>query len=348
MISLCMIVKNEESNLARCLGNVRNKVDEIVIVDTGSTDNTKEIATRYTKKVYDFEWCDDFAAARNYSISKAENDWILILDADEVVNYFNKKSLTKFMTESKEKAGRINRLNSFEDISGRKKYFERVNRFFNKKYFRYEGIIHEQVVRIDGEDYLTTDIDIAANHIGYEKEILNKTNKIDRNKKLLQRAIADNRVDPYLYYQLGKTFFMEKNYLEAANNFEMSIKLGIDIKYEYVEDLIESYGYALINSERYEAALTLKKYEEEYKNIADYNFVMGLIYMNNAKFEEAVNKFIQCQNAKECKIEGVNSYQANYNIAVIYECLGIHNEAVKYYKKCGNYEPAVKRLKILK
>ena len=74
-ISLCMIVKNEEAVLARCLESVKDVVDEIIIVDTGSTDKTKQIAYRYTQNVYDFEWIDDFSAARNYSFSKATKDY---------------------------------------------------------------------------------------------------------------------------------------------------------------------------------------------------------------------------------------------------------------------------------
>ena len=73
-VSLCMIVKNEEEVLARCLENVQGIVDEIIVVDTGSTDNTREIAERYTQQVYDFAWKDDFAAARNFSISKGHGD----------------------------------------------------------------------------------------------------------------------------------------------------------------------------------------------------------------------------------------------------------------------------------
>ena len=81
-ISLCMIVKNEEEVLARCLDSLKGLMDEIIIVDTGSTDNTKEIARKYTDLVYDFSWCDDFAAARNFSFSKATKDYIYAPDAD--------------------------------------------------------------------------------------------------------------------------------------------------------------------------------------------------------------------------------------------------------------------------
>lgn len=347
MISLCMIVKDEEQNLKNCLKNIKNKVDEIIIVDTGSTDKTVEIAKKYTDKVFNFKWCDDFAAARNYSIEKAKNDWILVLDADEVVELFNRESLDGFINSDGKQLGRIKIINTFEDTSGKKRIIERVSRIFNKKYFKYYGMIHEQIVPIGELDYKTLEVDITIKHIGYEKNIVNNKNKISRNKKMLQKAIKEKNDDSYLQYQLGKTFFMEKDYVEAKASFETAMKLGVNTKYEYAQDLIESYGYTLINLKRYKEALILKEYDEVYKNNADFNFVMGLIYMNNAMFKEAVTKFIHCTTIKECSIEGVNSYLANYNIGVIYECLGIIDEAAKYYKKCGNYKLALNRLKVL-
>jgi len=90
-ISVCMIVKNEEKNLAACLDCLKQIADEIVIVDTGSTDETKAIASKYTDKVYDFEWIDDFAAARNFAFSKATQDYIYSADADERLDEENQK-----------------------------------------------------------------------------------------------------------------------------------------------------------------------------------------------------------------------------------------------------------------
>lgn len=90
-ISLCMIVKNEEAVLARCLDTVADLVDEIVIVDTGSMDATKEIAARYTKNIYDFTWIDDFSAARNFAFSKATKEYIYTADADEVISPENRQ-----------------------------------------------------------------------------------------------------------------------------------------------------------------------------------------------------------------------------------------------------------------
>lgn len=90
-ISVCMIVKNEEKNLADCLNCLQDIADEIIIVDTGSTDSTKTIASKYTDKVYDFEWIDDFAAARNFAFSKATQDYIYSADADERLDEENRR-----------------------------------------------------------------------------------------------------------------------------------------------------------------------------------------------------------------------------------------------------------------
>ena len=84
-ISLCMIVKNEEKVLSRCLDSIANLVDEIIIVDTGSVDQTKEIAANYTSKIYSYPWIDDFSAARNYSFSKASMDYCMWMDADDIL-----------------------------------------------------------------------------------------------------------------------------------------------------------------------------------------------------------------------------------------------------------------------
>ena len=94
-ISLCLIVKNEEAVLEKCLDSVKDIVDEIIIVDTGSTDNTKVIAERYYAKIYDFKWCNDFSKARNYSFSFATKDYILWLDADDFLPEIEIQKLQK-------------------------------------------------------------------------------------------------------------------------------------------------------------------------------------------------------------------------------------------------------------
>ena len=99
-LSLCMIVKNEEKYLSRCLESLKPMVDEMIIVDTGSTDATRDIAEVFGAKVFDFEWNDDFAAARNYSLNKASGDWILIMDADEVIAAEDQKHMRNLIKKS--------------------------------------------------------------------------------------------------------------------------------------------------------------------------------------------------------------------------------------------------------
>lgn len=346
MLSLCMIVKNEESNLRECLNKINPFVDEIIIVNTGSTDNTKNIAAEFTDKVYDFKWCNDFAKARNFSISKASNEWMLVLDADEFVREFSECNVEEFINNvsNKNKVGRIQRVNVIEDPSGSKKYIERVNRLFNRNYFHYEGIIHEQITGFNGNAYETEIVSITADHVGYINEVLNRTDKIKRNIDLLELALKSDYEDPYLYFQLGKSYYLLKDYSTAASYFEKALSFQLDFKLEYVEDLVETYGYSLINSGRYCDALILEDCYEIYSGFPDFQFLMGLIYMNNAKFTQAVESFVKCTQFSYSKVEGITTYISYYNIGVIYDVLGFREKAVEYYTMCGDYEPARKRI----
>ena len=100
-ISLCLIAKNEEDNLPKCLFSAAPAVDEIIVIDTGSTDRTKDIATAFGAKVYDYEWNNDFSAARNESLSRASGDWIFILDCDEVISQRDYVALRKLVDSKK-------------------------------------------------------------------------------------------------------------------------------------------------------------------------------------------------------------------------------------------------------
>lgn len=348
-ISLCMIVKNEEKILDNCLKSIENYVDETIIVDTGSIDKTKEIASMYTKKIYDFTWCDDFSAARNFSISKAKNDWILVLDADEVLKSFNETSLEKFMKVYKKGIGRIKIINKTIEKNGdENEIIHYVGRVFNKKYYEYTGIIHEQLKGNEDIEQKFIDLDIQIEHIGYLSEVLVEKDKLQRNINIIKKAIKSNPKDSYMFYQLGKSYYLEKNYCEAIKSFEESLNIGEKENYEYIEDLIETYGYALLNSQQYSKAMNILDYNDLYESFPDYNFLAGLIYMNNGMFKEAIASYEKCtKSSRKPKSLGVDSYKAYYNIGIIYECLGLGDQAKHYYKKCGDYRPAIERLNSL-
>jgi glycosyltransferase involved in cell wall biosynthesis len=356
LITLCMIVKNEEDKLEQCLKSIVGNVDEIIIVDTGSMDGTKEIAYRYTDNVYDFEWTDDFAAARNFSISKAGNEHVLMLDSDEITEEIDMTEIKRLIADNPGKIGRLLRINEYTRKGVLYKYSERVNRLFSKKNYHYEGIIHEQVVLItEGSPEAAAQADNTASsetypipltvrHSGYEGDIASRKKKTERNIRLLQKALITNPEDPYLLYQLGKSYYMAEDYINACDYFGKALYFDLNPKLEYVQDMVESYGYALINSKQYETALQLLNVYDEFSASTDFVYLAGLIYMNNAMFDASIREFRKAAGRKECKMDGVNSYLANYNIGIINECLGKIEEAKEYYKKCGDYKLAKNRL----
>lgn len=339
-ISCCMIVKNEASVLDNTLFLAKPIFDEIIIVDTGSVDDTVNIAKKYTDKVYFFSWNNNFSDARNFSISKAKNEWVFILDADEEIIEFDKYKITDLIKNERD-IGRAVRRNALDN---EQVYIERIKRLFNRNAFHFVGAIHEQVVARDRIEGNCFDISIKMNHIGYVNEVLKRTNKVDRNIDLLKSALKNDPRDPYLNYQLGKSFSLKKDLKSARISFEKAIQLVEDVRYEYVEDLIESYGYTLLNQGLYREALKIEKYLNIYRNQADFCFLMALIYMNNARFDKAIEWFKTCLAAKEGNIEGINSYLPSFNIAAIYECLGHTDEALSWYSKCAGYKKAEERM----
>lgn len=348
MISICMIVKNESKVLEKSLESIKDYNFEIIIVDTGSEDNTKEIASKYTKNVYDFKWCNDFSEARNFSISKASNDLILVLDADEIVVDLDEKQLKKIIIENNKKVGRVIRKNEYYRDGNKFIYKEYVNRFFNKNMYKYNGIIHEQIVKKNNEAYKTYNLPIVIHHLGYSNEEINRKNKTIRNIELLKEALKKNLNDPYIYYQLGKSYYMNENFIEAKYNFEKALSFNLNTQLEYVQDLIETYGYSLIKLGEYKNSMKLLNLYEEYKKSADFIFLVALIYMNNGLFKEAIEEFEKSKKIETSKMEGVNDYLANYNIGVILECLGNEEKAIEYYKMCNNYENALERINSIK
>ncbi|WP_235319737.1 glycosyltransferase [Pectobacterium fontis] len=339
-----MIVKNEALHLGNTLKEIVKYFDDIVIIDTGSTDETKSIAKHFTENVYDFEWISDFSAARNYSLQFAKNDWILVIDADEVINNFNMAVLTDLMNSHPTQIGTVEIASIINDESTEETNLiqERISRLFNKKYYEFFGIIHEQICEKNTEKAPEGRFDtpLSFTHSGYTKESIESKNKIARNIRLLLSAIDKTSDDAYLHYQLGKSYYLGKDYEQAAHSFETSLRLQKNLCEDYNEVLIECYGYCLINTAQYEKSLEILQYEDLCSS-TDFIFLKALILMNNADFQNAINAFQLCTKMGPGRKQGVNTYKANYNIAVILECFGMKPEACDYYQRCGDYKPAL-------
>ncbi len=209
-VSLCMIVKNEEAVLARCLDSIQDAVDEIVIVDTGSTDATKEIAARYTDKIYDFAWIDDFAAARNFSFSKASMEFAMWLDADDV---FAEQDRSVFLRLKNSPAWEtadviMVRYNTAFDEQGNpvfSYYRERLVRLSIPHVWK--GRVHEAIVCSGRTVYAE---EVAVTHRSV------KTSYSDRNLRIYERQIQEGEplsARDRFYY--GRELYYHRHYERA-------------------------------------------------------------------------------------------------------------------------------------
>jgi len=223
----------------------------------------------------------------------------------------------------------------------------RLRRFYDRRFYKYIGRIHEQIVSRDGSRYEVYDLPAEFVHSGYDGDTEQLERKADRNIALLLREYNDNPDDAYILYQLGKSYYMKNDYENAYKYFDKATYLELDESLEWVEDLIVSYGYAMLNTGRSSQAMLLENLNAEFGKSAEYRFVMGLIYMNNMMYDKAYDMFLSATDVKECRTEGVNSYKAIYNAGVIKECLGNTEEAIYLYGQCGQYDKALQRLKAL-
>ncbi|MBR1390982.1 MAG: glycosyltransferase [Lachnospiraceae bacterium] len=344
VLSVCIITKNESKKLEKCLQTLKAYPFEIVIVDTGSTDDTKQMAKAYTSAIYDFDWCDDFAAAKNFAIRKAGNDRIMILDSDEYLSEIDVKGLLRMLEQCPEQVGRICRHNVLTRDGQRIENVEYINRIFSRELFHYEGRIHEQVVALSKKEYETYLAPVTIIHTGYDGTEEERNKKAQRNIELLLKEREENFKDTYILYQLGKSYYMAGSYVQAIQYFELALGYDLNPKLEYVIDMVETYGYALLKVGQVETALLLENIYQEFGDSADFKFLMGLIYMNNERFDDAVTEFEKAAEYKTSRMVGVNSYLAYYNAGIIRECLGDVDAARSYYEKCGKYERAVERL----
>ncbi|MFF2092478.1 glycosyltransferase [Paenibacillus sp. NPDC058174] len=207
LISLCMIVKDEEAFLADCLKSVQGIADEIIIVDTGSTDRTTEIAAHYGAIIVHYKWDHDFAKARNAGLDRASGEWILFLDADERLDASTKGQLLDFVKDKSISALLLQIWNIVGDDEGQGATIHPVLRLFRSdKKIRFEGRIHEQIAPSvlrrfpDRRFHLTEAI---IHHYGYKHQVVESKGKLKRNMELLKLAIAEEPGNSFHRYNIG-------------------------------------------------------------------------------------------------------------------------------------------------
>ena len=346
MISVCIITKNETAKLERCLASFQPYPFEIVVVDTGSTDNSKEIAKSYTEHVYDFEWCDDFSAVRNYCASKASNDSILVVDSDEYICDIDSYKLNTYCYKHPFEVGSIKIMNKMAGDT-EQHVTAYVPRIYNRKYFHFEGKVHEQIVSLNNTKIERYHALITLHHDGYAYTGEKMKQKFERNVKILEKCIEAGENLLYNYYQLGKTYFLNYQFENAIPYFEKALSSTSSSNSEFIFDCMESYGYSLLYSGQAKTALQLKYVYDEFKSSADFVFLMGLIYLETKQYSLALDEFKKVLTYSKSKVSGITTYLSNYRCGNALELLGDVETAKTYYKKCGDFAPAKEALERL-
>lgn len=301
-ISLCMIVKNEEKVIERSLSSVARLVDEIIVVDTGSTDGTKEIAAKFTSNIYDFEWSNDFSAARNFASSKANGDWILVLDADEFVDEDN---FINFIQEVKEDQNQFDaytaKILNFTGNFGEslvQNFHDRV--YKNNSEIVYYRKIHEQFTHIKGKKLNIRQSSLLIFHSGYLNQVVNEKDKRTRNNHLLDNEINESSNNAFDYFNYGNEYASEGNYSEALKCYLKAYKGKNDIRLNWVSTTLVQIIVCLMQLKRYNDALNIiKDAESMYTSSAEILFFKGEIFFLRGQLEDAKKVYHQIVDNQE-------------------------------------------------
>lgn len=348
-ISVCIIAKNEEARIEQCLASVMPCGFEIVVVDTGSADRTKEIAAKYADKVLDFAWCDDFSAARNFSLREASNNWIFMIDCDESIKEIDVEELNYFRKHLSDGVGSVSRENlvtenGFLTLNN----VDYTERFFNKKLYHYTGLIHEQLTPIRGREMPNFLLNTTLLHTGYDMTPEQRVDKYRRNFTLLEKQVKADPENPYLYYQLGKTCEITEDFSRACTYYDKGLTFDLDPELAYVQAMVVSYGNALLRSGQAETALGFEGIYDEFSSVTDFVYLMGNIYNDNGMPEQALTQYQKALQMAPGRQNGVNTFLPFYQSGRIFETMGSPDTAAALYEKCGDFAPAVERLKKLK
>lgn len=336
MISLCMIVRDEERFIGQCLKSVVGVVDELIVVDTGSKDRTVNIAEQFGAHIFSHAWKNDFSKARNFSLNKATGDWILIMDADEELPREEQPRIRQAIRSRECDAYLMVNVNFMPDggISKHKNV-----RLFRRGKVRYEGIVHNKPV-VDGT---VSDSGIRLYHHGYNlsPELLSK--KYKRSEVLLKKQVREESDNAYAWANLIRNHRLQQKYEEIIADGEKvmeNLDLPLFIKQMISNDLL----YAYFITGRLEKALRLGQdglRDNPYH--PDMLFIMGGVLVKQRRIMEGIRCFHQyldvlSSNREITGLEGliIDTYgyqgKAWNNLGSGYLELGRIDLAVKAYR----------------
>jgi len=302
-LTVCVIARNEERFLAQCLQSVRGLAHQIIVVDTGSTDRTVEIARQHDAEVYSFPWCDDFSAARNTALEQATGDWILILDADEELPMAQHESLRADMKKPGAIAYRLPLTNHGREIEGQS-FLPRL--FRNAPGAFFFGRIHEQVfpslLDYCKEWGLRIHLGTAQLlHHGYAKDVVQDRKKIERNLRMLRQAVPEQPNNLNLIMNLGLELVRSGDSSAGLENYREAFRLMSaqppgDVSPELREALLTQFTCLLYKVRDYEELVRVL-HSPVAKNgglTASLHFALGLAYHELKQYREAAEQMRHC------------------------------------------------------
>ncbi|MEG1142246.1 MAG: glycosyltransferase family 2 protein [Clostridia bacterium] len=325
-LSVCMIAKNEEKNIERCLKSISHIADEIIVVDTGSTDSTVEIAKKYNAKVILHQWKNDFSDARNKSLEYATKEWILFLDADEELTYDDSLTLKNILSQSNKFEGLFLRLvNLINNTDIGDAIVFRV--FRNNPEYRFKGKMHEQVInsiqeKKGSKSIASTEIKIL--HYGYDPSLSDINKKAHRNLDLLL-SYDEKDKDGYYYYALGNEYTRLDNVEKALENFntalnKTNLKDDLPIYYTY---LMTSIIKLLISKKRFQEVINyIKVFKKSCRDFKDLYFFESMTNIELSKISDAKKALTMYLNCKQTVSSYPNNkFENQYDINLLMEQL---------------------------
>ena len=336
-IALVMIVRDEAPRLERCLASAAQYVDRMIVLDTGSTDGSQELARSLGAEVHHFDWVDDFSAARNAALDLSDADWNLVLDADEWIDEGG-EALAEVVHGDRKFLGAVRILNVM-DLDGSVEQSSTWNPRLLPAGVRFSGRIHEQPV----SDLPRYRIDVQLGHDGYRSEALDR--KQGRNLRLLLADLETNPDDGYVLFQTGKTLQVYGDYPAAADYLTRALahtRADEPFRHPVVVNTI----YSLKMAGRVDEALAVLEAEfETWQTSPDFLFVMGDLYLEQASLhpDEALQEHLplveyawkRClevgdQDRLEGSVRGRGSHMAAHNLSVLYGSLRQAEKAEHY------------------
>lgn len=287
-ISACMIVKNEEKFLSQCLTSIKGAVNEIIIVDTGSTDKTVEIAHSFGASVYHHPWNNSFSEARNHSLKYAKGDWILQIDADEALEQADIPLLQKLINND---LYNVIFVAIYNELPGgyAKHYFQRI---FRKGKAHFEGIVHNQLI-FEGKALQS---EIRFYHYGYNLSGQDMQKKYKRTGDLLRQQLAENPDNLFILANLVRNYRNEYDFDKvialAENGLEISSSKTDLVSKNQRQRLSIDLAHALLNKNQIDrAVLVCKKALTENSDSFDILLVLGEVFMKKGVYHDALPCF---------------------------------------------------------